>query len=167
VEYTQASVPSLLQPTVEHSVPGGVMMEPPLVQPAEASVPLLQVINKHSPVKHNYSTRRNREVDYSRLNKGITKGVVEEINLMLDFNCHLTFEQASNKFGNDVVSDSGLKEMKQMLDKDVIIFITPDEARQKCKDGFKFTRTFMFYKDKYGEDGSLEKLKGSTYCGCL
>jgi hypothetical protein len=110
-------------------------------------------------VKHNYSTRRNRVVDYSRLNKGITKDVVEEINLMLEYNCHMTFKQASNKFGNDAVRNSGHKEMKQMIDKDVMIFITPDEARKKRKDGFKFTRTFMFYKDKYGEDGSLEKLK--------
>jgi hypothetical protein len=59
------SVPAPLQSTAEHAVPGDVMMEPSFMQPAKASVPLLQVINKPSPVKHNYSTRRNRVVDYS------------------------------------------------------------------------------------------------------
>lgn len=46
-----------------------------------------------------------------------------------------------------------------MLDKDVMEPIMPSEARQKMKDGYKFTRTFMFYKDKYIE-GVFDKLKG-------
>ena len=45
-----------------------------------------------------------------------------------------------------------------MLDKDVMEPIMPSEARQKMKDGYKFTRTFMFYKDKYIE-GVFDKLK--------
>ena len=99
-------------------------------------------------------------MDYGKLNKGITVGVVEKIHFALEYNCHMTMKQATTKFGSDVVSESGMKEMKQMLDMRVMDAIAPEEARRLRKKGFKFTRTFMFYKDKYDIDGKLEKVKG-------
>jgi hypothetical protein len=159
-EASQASVPLPLQRKVDHVAPDGVMMEPVVVQPREASVPLVNGTARPSPVKHGYSTRRNRVVDYGKLNKGITVGVVEKIHFALEYNCHMTMKQATTKFGSDVVSESGMKEMKQMLDMRVMDAIALEEARQLRKKGFKFTRTFMFYKDKYDIDGKLQKVKG-------
>jgi hypothetical protein len=115
---------------------------------------------KPSPVKHGYSTRRNRVVDYGKLNKGITVGVVEKIHFALEYNCHMTMKQATTKFSSDVVTESGMKEMKLMLDMHVMDAIPPEEAHRLRKKGFKFTRTFMFYEDKYNIDGMLEKVKG-------
>jgi hypothetical protein len=62
-------------------------------------------------------------------------------------------------FKEDMTEQSGQQKMHQMLDKDVMEPITSAEARKKMNDGFKFTRTFMFYKDKYIK-GVFDKLKG-------
>ena len=57
----------------------------------------------------------------------------------------MTLKEATSKFGNERAEESGIKEMKQMVDMDVMTPIMPNVARARMKGGSKFTRTFMAY----------------------
>ena len=96
----------------------------------------------HTPPR--YNTRRDRKVNYNKLNKGITADAVEKVNFTVEHIHHMTLKEATLKFGNERAEESGIKEMKQMVDMDAMTPIMPNVARAKMKGGSKFTRTFMF-----------------------
>jgi hypothetical protein len=53
-----------------------------------------------------------------------------------------------------------MKDMRQMVVMHVMDAIALQETHRLRKEGFKFTRSFMFYKNKHDIDGKLEKVKG-------
>jgi hypothetical protein len=89
---------------------------------------------------------------------GITADVEKKVNFTVEHIHHMTLKKTTLKFGNKRADESRIKEMKQMVDMEVMTPIMPNVARAKMKGGFKFTRTFKFYKDKYNNE-VFEKLK--------
>ena len=70
----------------------------PTTSPASSISPMEQPVSGgiHTPPR--YNTRRDRKVNYNKLNKGITADVVEKVNFTVQHIHHMTLKEATSRF---------------------------------------------------------------------
>lgn len=70
---------------------------------------------------------------------------------------HMFVAEATRKYGK-IAMESAEAELKEILERSVLRGITPAEAMSKRKRK-KIIKTFLFFKEKFGKTGELERLK--------
>ena len=112
-------------------------------------------------VTHSYGLRRHikppDKLEYSV--KGYADNVPDNRNKYL---YHISVKQMMTKYHDETIQ-AVMKELKQMVDKDV--FMPIRSAHMSVTERRKRIRSFMFMKEKFKSDGSFDKLKARLVAG--
>ena len=91
--------PTLPSATIAQEAAAVNVIDPILTtSPTSSIIPIEQPVSESTHTLQRYNTRRDRNVNYGILNKGITADVVEKVNFTVEHIHHMTLKEATSKF---------------------------------------------------------------------